>query len=226
MPLGGSRPGPTTRLLAAPVNGIRRLFGIKEQIDQQKLAAAWGTPVNLMLTMVLGGLWHGANWSFAIWGALHGTYLVIHRAWLRTSLRRWIQKSPVRQFVWQACSLVLTFHAVVAAWAFFRIPQWSMALNCLWQCIEFAPDRMFVGATANPSLWILLSGWMALGLAMHWQGTLGKWIDALPTPRTLRGSGIAELSRGAVVGFWLTLVPLSWLMAPGGDAPPFIYFQF
>ena len=46
------------------------------------------TNVNLMLTMLLGGLWHGASWSFLVWGGLHGTFLVIHKAWAATPLAR------------------------------------------------------------------------------------------------------------------------------------------
>ncbi|MGK5030055.1 MBOAT family O-acyltransferase [Janthinobacterium sp. MDT1-19] len=72
---------------------------------------------NLMLTMLLGGLWHGAGWTFVIWGGLHGLYLVLQQAWQRAfgaARTRW----------WPS---VLTFLAVMLAWIFFRAPDVSTA---------------------------------------------------------------------------------------------------
>ncbi|MDO8033095.1 MBOAT family protein [Janthinobacterium sp. SUN128] len=72
---------------------------------------------NLMLTMLLGGLWHGAGWTFVIWGGLHGLYLVLQQVWQRAfgSLRaRW----------WPT---LLTFFAVMLAWIFFRAPDVATA---------------------------------------------------------------------------------------------------
>jgi D-alanyl-lipoteichoic acid acyltransferase DltB (MBOAT superfamily) len=67
---------------------------------------------NLMLTMLLGGLWHGAGWNFLIWGGLHGGYLVVNHLWRGDGARR---------FVWPPfVSWSITFVAVVLAWIFFR----------------------------------------------------------------------------------------------------------
>jgi alginate O-acetyltransferase complex protein AlgI len=91
---------------------------------------------NLMLTMLLGGLWHGAGWTFVVWGALHGVYLMIYHAW-RRGVERWGLASPVPA---RAAALaaplsaplawLLTFLAIVIAWVFFRaadLPSaWSM----------------------------------------------------------------------------------------------------
>lgn len=72
--------------------------------------------INLMLTMLLGGLWHGASWTFVAWGGLHGSYLIINHAWRRFSVsKRW---EP--NFVWRVMSRLLTFSAVCFAWVFFR----------------------------------------------------------------------------------------------------------
>jgi D-alanyl-lipoteichoic acid acyltransferase DltB (MBOAT superfamily) len=76
--------------------------------------------INVMLTMLLGGLWHGAAWTFVAWGALHGTYLVINHAW-RESGRR----MP------RLLALPLTFLAVVCAWVLFRSADFSSALAVL-----------------------------------------------------------------------------------------------
>src|SRR4051812_23960483 len=70
---------------------------------------------NLMLTMLLGGLWHGAAWNFVIWGGLHGFYLCINHLWLRWRGERAID-SPMAK----AASWAVTFFAVVIAWVFFR----------------------------------------------------------------------------------------------------------
>ena len=80
--------------------------------------------VNLMITMLLGGLWHGAAWTFVVWGALHGAYLCINHAW-----NNYGPESPPRLApLANAASLVLTFLAVVVAWVFFRADSMSSAL--------------------------------------------------------------------------------------------------
>jgi len=74
--------------------------------------------VNLMTTMVLGGLWHGAGWNFAIWGALHGLYLTINHLWRRLFGHL---GPPARGG--RIASVALTFLAVNVAWVFFRAPD-------------------------------------------------------------------------------------------------------
>ena len=73
--------------------------------------------VNLFLTMLLGGMWHGAGWNFMIWGALHGTYLVINHAW-STARSQWIA-APIGRaetvFYW-----LVTMLAVIVSWVYFR----------------------------------------------------------------------------------------------------------
>ncbi len=79
---------------------------------------------NLMTTMVLGGLWHGAGWNFAIWGALHGVFLVIHQLWKNLSPRLGFK---VQARVGSAFGVALTFVCVVFAWAYFRAPDLATA---------------------------------------------------------------------------------------------------
>ncbi len=80
--------------------------------------------LNLMITMVLGGLWHGAGWNFLIWGFLHGVFLGIHGAW--SSLRLSSQSTA-----WKIFATALTFVAVCTAWVFFRAPDLASALAIL-----------------------------------------------------------------------------------------------
>lgn len=100
IPLGGSRKGK-----------LRRYF-------------------NLIITMLLGGLWHGAGWTFVIWGGLHGIYLVINHQWrsLRKSLGHDFQKSS-----WwsQVLGCLITFLAVIVAWVFFRAENMVASFNIL-----------------------------------------------------------------------------------------------
>jgi len=90
IPLGGNRKGPSRRY------------------------------VNLMLTMLLGGLWHGAGWTFVVWGGLHGAYLIVNHAW--RALRVKLGQDPRQPLSapWKAASVLVTFFCVTVAWAFFR----------------------------------------------------------------------------------------------------------
>ena len=74
--------------------------------------------VNLMITMLLGGLWHGAGWTFVLWGALHGAYLTINHLWRDLVAERFLQRAPG----WLGAPIggLLTFVAVVSAWVLFR----------------------------------------------------------------------------------------------------------
>ena len=74
--------------------------------------------VNLLLTMVLGGLWHGANWTFVVWGALHGSYLLINHAW--HSIKQWLGFKRDGGKIARFFAVTLTFLAVVLAWVYFR----------------------------------------------------------------------------------------------------------
>ena len=85
--------------------------------------------INLMITMLLGGLWHGAGWNFLIWGALHGAYLMINHAW--RALRSSLGLSDAMGIVGQWTSRLLTFLCVVIAWVFFRASDVDAALRML-----------------------------------------------------------------------------------------------
>ena len=75
---------------------------------------------NLLATFIIGGLWHGAGWTFVFWGFLHGMALVIHRAWSNLGFKMW---------TWLAW--LITFNFVNIAWVFFRAKEWDDALRIL-----------------------------------------------------------------------------------------------
>lgn len=79
---------------------------------------------NLMVTMVLGGLWHGAGWNFVIWGGLHGGFLVVNQLWQKLFLR-----TPVKlpTHLSRFTSIAFTFFCVVFAWVYFRSPDLATA---------------------------------------------------------------------------------------------------
>src|SRR6476619_5793885 len=82
---------------------------------------------NLMLTMLLGGLWHGAAWTFVIWGGLHGSALVWER-W-RSDRRGPVERAETRWTTWRA--RILTFHFVCFAWIFFRADSFTAAWDMI-----------------------------------------------------------------------------------------------
>ncbi|SHN73724.1 MBOAT family O-acyltransferase [Bradyrhizobium erythrophlei] len=111
--------------------------------------------VNLMITMLLGGLWHGAAWTFVIWGALHGLYLCINHAWANYGPRiPEALKRPV-----SIVSFLLTFLAVVVAWVFFRADSLASATSVL---SRLADPREIVSGRTEIAQSILIAIYAAL----------------------------------------------------------------
>lgn len=93
---------------------------------------------NLMVVMILGGMWHGAGWNFIIWGGLHGCYLVVHHAWIPTACNL---KFPSGSRAWKLVATAITFIAVCFAWVFFRSPS----LDNSWEIIQGMTGGFGVG---------------------------------------------------------------------------------
>ena len=90
------------------------------------------TYCNLLITMILGGLWHGASWNFALWGALHGLGLCVHKLWSGFFKARGVRsKSAAGVIIGGAASWLFTFGFVCFCWIFFRAPSFSDALLML-----------------------------------------------------------------------------------------------
>src|SRR5258706_380241 len=86
---------------------------------------------NLMATMLLGGLWHGAGWNFVIWGGLHGVYLACNHAWQGFRVNVLGHDLERHTVPGRVVATALTFLAVVLAWVFFRATSLPAALNIL-----------------------------------------------------------------------------------------------
>lgn len=93
--------------------------------------------INLFLTMLLGGLWHGAGWGFIFWGALHGTYLIINH---------FSRYSGLSQYLPKTFSIIITFIAVVFAWVFFRAESLDGAINMILAMVALTdtPNQFFI----------------------------------------------------------------------------------
>jgi D-alanyl-lipoteichoic acid acyltransferase DltB (MBOAT superfamily) len=164
---------------------------------------AWRTYVNLMLTMLIGGLWHGAAWTFVIWGGLHGLYLAAER-FVRERLL------PAN---WQAPALLrfgyglLTLLLVTLTWIWFRAPDAATAWQAFGRLLPAA------GGSALDTAQMFAVVGFVLVAAVHWlmrERELMTWQRRLPVPVL-----------GIVLGLMLALIVLS-----PGDNHAFIYFQF
>ncbi len=117
---------------------------------------------NLILTMVLGGLWHGAAWTFVAWGGIHGLWLVVHRQWSRLLGRS--AESGTTRGVGKIVGIIATFHLVCLTWLFFRAESIDHAFGLLaalgsgWHLSDFvltgvALMAFFLGP------WLAFEGW-------------------------------------------------------------------
>ena len=161
------------------------------------------TYFNLMVTMLLGGLWHGASWTFVVWGALHGLYLAVERA-IRLdspedlgSVHRWVRR-------------IVTFQMVCLAWVFFRSPTFVIA----WSLLKGMGRGEFFISSEN--LFPMTAG--VVLIAMYW--LCHPLSDAL---RQFRPGPSLTWQAAYSVGLGFFLLMIMVLGAPSGT---FIYFQF
>jgi D-alanyl-lipoteichoic acid acyltransferase DltB (MBOAT superfamily) len=125
---------------------------------------------NLLLTMLLGGLWHGAGWTFVLWGALHGIYLVINHGW--REFRRRLGHNLHRTTPWgRRAGCVVTFIAVVIGWVLFRAPDIETASAILRAMAGF-------NGLVLPESWLAKTGGLGATPAMMRTGVL-HWIWVL-----------------------------------------------
>ena len=156
-----------------------------------------GAGRNLFITMLLGGIWHGAAWTFVAWGALHGTALLVER------------KLGLARAGRGVVSLVITFHLVCLGWILFRSADFGLAARFI---AGFAGDWTAAPMALTPFLTVLILA----GLAMHALPSRGIETAARGLAR-LRSPFAALI----VAGLFLIVEALR----PSGVAP-FIYFQF
>lgn len=162
----------------------------------------WFVCRNLLITMLLGGFWHGAKWTFLIWGGLHGGVLAIERLW-----REW-RGADAKPIMPRPLAILIIFHIVVAGWIFFRADTLAGAVAYF---TELGAWRPGVELTTP-----LLAGLIAFGLAIHFTPptllpALSRRVAAWPAP--LLGVGVA-----------LAILLVDAMRFEGVAA--FIYYQF
>jgi alginate O-acetyltransferase complex protein AlgI len=165
---------------------------------------AWKTYRNLMLTMLIGGLWHGANWTFVAWGGLHGAYLTVER-WLGVGRARasWARAGVIDRAGRIAC-MVVTFHLVTLAWIFFRAPNIGTALQYLRGIL-----RLHDLAAVGPVPFVAALAVLAIDVPQY---VSGRHAVFMRLPWWVQSPAYATLCLA--------------LILYGGSEVPFIYFQF
>jgi alginate O-acetyltransferase complex protein AlgI len=158
---------------------------------------------NLMLTMLLGGLWHGANWTFVIWGGIHGGVLAIERYW-NTHAPKERRQLP------DWAKLLVTFHVVLLAWIFFRAPSFGDAMTYLGGIVM--PWRGPMAFTATPLILLLI----AFGLAIH--AAPQRWLGDAAT--RIRGWSAWRMGAALIV----VMLVIDAMRFEG--VAPFIYYRF
>ena len=197
--------------------------------------------LNLLITMVLGGLWHGAGWTFVLWGALHGAYLIVNHAWhaaIKALGRDPSRRTPMEKFIGTG----LTFIAVMIAWVVFRAPDVRTASTILRTMagLDFLSPKSaywYVVASVNQIGPADVSelAWLGTALVLVWL-TPNTW-DLMRRfyPGSGNASDSARLSAGVMCQVAWTPSRL-WAVFVGGllaisllsmtRVSEFLYFQF
>lgn len=199
IPLGGNRNGETRRL------------------------------INLILTMLLGGLWHGANWTFVVWGALHGTYLCINHMFqkLPPTLRL---SGVLPRALTAPLGVLLTFTLVVVAWVFFRADTVHSAHAIITAMAGLqgtvAWDAIF--GTLSPLIFLC---YLLISLIIVWACPnvyeVLYMLDNHTTIQTVEGRRVSSMLSVSAAIACVALISVSIFSTFGANvSSPFLYFQF
>jgi hypothetical protein len=193
---------------------------------------------NLMATMLLGGLWHGAGWTFILWGGLHGLYLCLNHGWHAVRRRFGLREIP------KPLAIGLTFLAVVIAWVPFRSGNYEFAANGTTTAaleatgrllesmfglngLTFWPPDTAIVTTQSRAIRPILAGLIVVLLLPSTQEVMRRYVPAIGMPKP---------SLGGPRRWWQWRPTLPWLgftlallYAVGREfdqVSEFIYFQF
>jgi alginate O-acetyltransferase complex protein AlgI len=169
--------------------------------------------INIFITMLLGGLWHGASFRFVLWGGLHGIMLAFHKYLSELKVTFRLSNAPFARSIHSLIGGLLTFHFVCFCWIFFRAPSMEYAGQMLTQIIyHFTPD-IFLEFVQG--YWSVLS-LMILGYALHF---VPQSIDLAAERWTIR---LPLVAKAAMV----LVVIVICIQTKSASIQPFIYFQF
>ncbi|HEV8248161.1 MAG TPA: MBOAT family O-acyltransferase, partial [Polyangiaceae bacterium] len=179
------------------------------------------TYLNLMLTMLLGGLWHGASFTFVVWGGLHGAALAVERLFRDRRPSTLVETEPPMASgprrssdlaapwgLGRVLGVVLTFHLVLAAWIFFRAETFGKA--------ALFYERLASLTTYHPNLDARVLAVLGVGLLSHYLPK--RWYEA--------GKAVFVGLPAPAQGFALVFAALVLRQMASAEAVPFVYFQF
>ncbi|HBI2962185.1 TPA: MBOAT family protein [Legionella pneumophila] len=184
--------------------------------------------INLMVTMIIGGMWHGAGWTFVVWGLLHGFYLVINHLWLQFKTH-YFQFSS-KKFISNAFAQSITFLAVMIAWIFFRAEDFTTShhiIIALFQNVSISSTLFHLEQLQHIFAILLITG-LIVFLGPNTQQLLYKYNPALETypgeiePYLIKKLYWAPNAFTAAVCAILTLLSLLSL----GHISEFLYYKF
>ncbi len=170
------------------------------------------TYLNLLATMTLGGLWHGASLRFVLWGVLHGVSLAVHKIFM--AIFPWAAPAGTRMKPWRRIlGILVTFHLVCAGWVLFRADSMAAAGAVFRQIFShFHPELL--GQMVGGYAWVFIL--MAVGYTVHF------------LPARTDDFFREQVTRMGIVGQALLLVAMIWIVIQfrSSEVVPFIYFQF
>lgn len=170
------------------------------------------TYINLLVTMLLGGLWHGAAWRFVLWGAIHGLALAVHKGW-SNYFPSSNQSADALPWWRRYTGRLITFHLVCFAWVFFRADSLEIASDIFTQiATNFHPEVLWQFIDG----YRLVSALMLIGYIMHF----------VPQAGIVRMQKALEHSPFILQLLLLVLVVFILMQMRSSEIQPFIYFQF
>ena len=165
--------------------------------------------MNQMITMLLGGLWHGASWRFIVWGALHGLALTIHKFYRTKFPKPAGARNPWKKFA----SILLTFHFVCFCWIFFRAANMATVGEMLNQIFFHFNISLFAEVVGGYKVVMML---MVIGYILHF----------IPREAELAAQEtVTNMPLAGKAAFMITII--IWVIqTKSAGIQPFIYFQF
>ncbi len=166
--------------------------------------------INLMITMLLGGLWHGDSLNFIIWGGLHGLALVLHKIWMDIRKR---EKGVESKGIMRFFGVIITFHFVCFTWIFFRHTSFDEAFNMINQiATQFKPSVFIQLVTGYWEVFTL----MFIGFLLHYM------------PKKYENKFSNFIVKTPLLGKAFYIVALIYIVVQikSSDIQPFIYFKF
>lgn len=170
----------------------------------------WRNYFNLFITMVIGGLWHGASWLFVLWGAWHGLLLVFHKLFMRLRGNR---KDKPANKVAHVLGVLLTFHLVAIGWVFFRADSLTVVGEMASQiATQFHPEVFMQFIEGYPTVTLaIVVGYLLHYTPHRWSEGVCKVLERMPF-----------VCKAIVFAVFIFLV----LQVRSSELVPFIYLQF